>query len=339
MNQTRKPRRGRRPRSSYVRPLQELQRRAEAMTHGDFGALGQPLAGPAEVENLRRAMDVLGEHVEQFHRGMHASVAVLTTAQEAERGRLARELHDDTVQRLVALGHGVDRVQRALERDPALARERLGQLRGDITATIHALRTLIGDLRPPALEELGLLPAVELLLGRSSDEPPEVTIVTEGAPRRLDPQSELAVFRILQEAWNNIRRHARARYARFTFRFTRNVLVVVVEDDGQGFVSPGPGTGQTGAGGWGLIGMQERAALVGGSIEIQSGPGEGTRLEVRMPYLGVGGRDPICGMDVGPEALHAEYEGQLYRFCSQACHDLFVAQPERYIQHPNQDHC
>lgn len=326
---TRKRRRVWRPPNAYRQPIHELQRRAEAMTRGDFVSLGQPVGGPHEVEDLRRSIDVLGEHVEQFHRGLHASVAALTNAQETERGRLARELHDDTVQRLVALGHGVDRTQRALEHDPDLARERLGRLRAEITATIQALRALIGDLRPPALEELGLLPAVEFLLSRSSGEQPEVSITVEGQPRRLDPASELALFRIVQESWNNIRRHAGARQARFTFNYTRNALVMTAEDDGRGFTPPE--ITQTAASGWGLMGMRERAASVGGAISLHSQPGAGTRLEVRMPYLGLGGRDPICGMDVGPDALHAEYEGSLYRFCSQACYDLFVAQPERYV--------
>ncbi len=327
MNQKRKRRRSWRPRGSYVESVRALQRRAEAMTRGDFTTLGVPIAGPSAVEDLRRAIDVLGEHVEQFHRGRHASVAALTTAQEVERSRLARELHDDTVQRLVAFGHSIDRVQRALERDPALAHERLGQLRGDVTATVQALRALIGDLRPPALEELGLIPAVEFLLRPSSPEEPEVAIVVEGTARRLDPQSELAVFRIVQEAWNNIRRHAQARRARFTFTYTRNALVVTIEDDGRGFTSRDDRPA-----GWGLIGMRERAALVGGSLTLDSQPGQGATIEVRMPYLGVGGRDPICGMEVGPDALQIEYDGTLYRFCSQACHDLFLAQPERYVQ-------
>lgn len=327
MNHTRNHRRRRQPAKSYRDMIRELQRRAEKMTQGDFTTLGKPINGPREVESLRRTVDVLGEHVEQYHRGMHASVAALTTAQEAERGRLARELHDDIVQRLITFGHSVDRVQRALERDPALAHERLGQLRTDITSTVQAVRAVISDLRPPALEELGLLPAVEFLLGRASSEQLEIEVTVDGSIRRLDPQSELALFRIIQESWNNIRRHAQAKHARLSFNYTRNALIVIIEDDGRGFTAPE--NGQTG---WGLIGMRERAALVGGNIVVHSEPGRGTKIEVRMSYLGIGGRDPICGMEVGPDALHTEYEGILYRFCSQACHDLFVAQPERYAQ-------
>ncbi len=316
-------------RDPHVQPLRELQRRAEAMTRGDFRALGQPVGGTREVEDLRRAMDVMGAHVEQAQIGMQAYIAALTNAQEAERGRVARELHDDTVQRLIALGQGVERVQRALERDPHTAGERLKVLRSEITAMVQAVRSVIADLRPPALEELGLLPAVELLLKRNADELPRVTIQVYGNERRLDPQSELALFRILQEAWSNSRRHAQAERVVLQLRYATDGLHVTFEDNGQGFVPPSEGRAPGGK--FGLLGMQERAALVGGTLELSSAPGTGTQLRIYIPYPGVDGRDPICDMLVGPDALSSEYRSHVYRFCSQACKDLFEAQPERYV--------
>ncbi|PLS78382.1 MAG: hypothetical protein CYG59_18715 [Chloroflexi bacterium] len=324
-----KRRKGWQQRDPHIGPLRELQRRAEAMTRGDFSALGQPVGGTSEIEDLRRAMDVMGAHVEQAQVGMQAYIAALTTAQEAERGRVARELHDDTVQRLIALGLGVERVQRALERDPAVAGERLKALRTEITAMVQSVRTVIGDLRPPALEELGLLPAVELLLKRSADELPRVRAQVHGTERRLDPQSELALFRIVQEAWSNVRRHAQATDVSIDFRYDRDGLHVTVADNGRGFTPQANGRSPRGR--FGLLGMQERAMLVGGSVRITSAPNAGTRLEISMPYPGVDGRDPICDMVVGPDALSSEYRSHIYRFCSQACRDLFDAQPERYV--------
>lgn len=321
------------PRDPHIEPLYELQRRAEAMTRGDFSSLGQPVGGSHELEDLRLAMDVMGAHVEQAQVGMQGYIAALTTAQEAERGRLARELHDDTVQRLVALGQGVERVQRVVERDPAVALERLKALRSEITAMVQAVRAMIGDLRPPALEELGLLPALELLLKRNSDELPQVAIQVYGDERRLDPQSELALFRIIQEAWSNIRHHAQAGHATFNVTYGPEMLDVSIVDDGVGFSlangARAEARGQRGH--FGILGMQERATLVGGEVEIRSVPGQGTQLHIHLPYPGVDGRDPICNMLVGPDALSATYNGQIYRFCSPACRDLFVAQPERYV--------
>ncbi len=311
--------------------LLELQRRAEAMTRGDFTTLGRPVGGSREIEDLRRALDVMGTHVEQAQGSMQAYIAALTTAQEAERGRIARELHDDTVQQLIALGQRVERAQRLVERDPPEAVARLGALRTEITGLVQAVRTIIADLRPPALEELGLLPAVELLLRRSADAP-EVKIEVQGSERRLDPQSELALFRILQEAWSNIRRHAEAHHVRLTFDYAANGLNVMIEDDGRGFTLSTSGRARRGQ--WGLMGMQERAGLVGGVVQITSEPGQGTRVMIHMPYPGVDGRDPICGMDVSPDAISAEYAGALYRFCSEPCRELFLADPEQYVPRP-----
>jgi signal transduction histidine kinase/YHS domain-containing protein len=315
--------------AAYIAALQELQRRAEAMAQGDLSSLGQPVSDLPAVDDLRRAIDVLGAHTEQGLRSQHAYIAAISTAQEAERGRLARELHDEIVQQLIALGHSVDRVQRLLERDPAQASERLQTMRASITSLVDELRAIIGDLRPPALDELGLLPAVGLLLQRSAQGSPEVTLVVQGDERRLAPQSELALFRIIQEAWSNIRRHAQARRADFTFDYTPNGLLVTISDDGTGFT---PSTDEDAPDGhWGLRGMRERAELTGGALHVTSQPGQGTRIVVSIPYPGVGGRDPVCGMPVGPDALGAEYAGQLYRLCSPACRDLFLAQPSQYI--------
>jgi signal transduction histidine kinase/YHS domain-containing protein len=309
--------------------LRALQRRAEAMAHGDLSMLGQPVSEIVAVEDLRRAIDVLGTHTEQGLRSQHAYIAALSTAQEAARARLARELHDEIVQQLIALGHGVDRVHRLLDRDPVQASERLQAMRASITALVDELRAMIGDLRPPALVELGLLPAVELLLGRSGEDGPEVTLVVQGDERRLAPQSELALFRIVQEAWSNIRRHARAHRADFTFAYEHDNLHMTISDDGVGFASRDEADAPDGH--WGLRGMRERAELTGGTLEVASEVGHGTRLHLRIPYPGEDGRDPVCGMAVEPDSLGTEHAGKLYRFCSPACRDLFLAQPAQYV--------
>jgi signal transduction histidine kinase/YHS domain-containing protein len=314
--------------AAYIAALQELQRRAEAMAQGDLSLLGQPVSDLPAVDDLRRAIDVLGAHTEQGLRGQHAYIAAISTAQEAERGRLARELHDEIVQQLIALGHSVDRVQWLLERDVAQATDRLQTMRTSITGLVDELRTIIGDLRPPALDELGLLPAVELLLQRTRQGGPEVTLLVQGDVRRLAPQSELALFRIVQETWSNIRRHAQARQADFTFNYSPDGLVVTISDDGIGFAPPTDEEAPNGH--WGLRGIRERTELTGGTLRVTSQPGRGTQIVVSIPYPGVGGRDPVCGMSVEPDALGAESAGQLYRFCSPACRDLFLAQPTHY---------
>ena len=123
--------------------LRALQRRAEAMAQGDLSSLGQPVGDLPAIEDLRRAIDVLATHTEQGLRRQHAYIAALSTAQEAERARLARELHDEIVQQLIALGHSVDRVHRLLDRDRSQAAARLQDMRTSITGLVDELRSLL----------------------------------------------------------------------------------------------------------------------------------------------------------------------------------------------------
>ncbi|HMO60048.1 MAG TPA: histidine kinase [Roseiflexaceae bacterium] len=309
--------------------LRELQRRAEQMVRGELTQIGQPLSTNAALEDLRRAIDVLGAHTKQGLQYQHAYVAALSTAQEAERGRLARELHDDVVQQLITLTQGIDRVQRLLDRgDAAAAGERLHTMRANLTALVASLRNVISDLRPPALAELGLLPALELLLGRANTDL-AVVMQIHGTPQRLAPQSELALFRIIQEALSNIHRHAHATRATLTITYSDAVVIVMISDNGSGFDLPDLQAIPDGH--WGIRGMRERAELTGGQLEVRSTPGQGTTITVQIPYPGADDRDPVCGMAVSPDDPGAEHNGRLYRFCSPACRDLFIAQPQQYL--------
>jgi signal transduction histidine kinase len=252
------------------------------MTRGDLSAVGQPIGGTPELEEVRRAIDVLGMHTAHGLRSRYAYVAALSTAQEAERGRLARELHDEIVQQLIALGHSAERVGRLLQRDPPQAAERLDIMRASIATLVQELRSIIGDLRPPALEELGLLPAVELFLQRNDASAPEVTVTVAGVAQRLAPQSELALFRIIQEAWSNMRRHAQAGTADIHFAYNPDGLVVTLADDGRGFAPPADLASSDGH--WGLRGMRERAELTGGSLKLASQPQRMSRAAPRDRY-------------------------------------------------------
>jgi signal transduction histidine kinase/YHS domain-containing protein len=308
--------------------LRNLQRRAEAMAAGDFQHRGHPVGGTRTVENLRLAIDVMGDHIEQAQRTMQGYISALTTAQEAERGRIARELHDDTVQQLIVWAQGVDRLQRVYDRAPNQIPAGLATLRTDITDLIRALRTLIADLRPPALDELGLVPAVELLVHVPTTSAHAVEVRVVGAPRRLDADSELTVFRMIQEAWSNIRRHAQATAADITFTYGRTMLEVTISDNGQGFTPIAPGAAPVGH--WGMVGMRERASVVGGTLVVTSTPGTGTVVRLSIPYPGRNNRDPVCGMPVRPSDIGVEDGDGLYRFCSEACRDLFLSQPAHY---------
>jgi signal transduction histidine kinase len=194
-------------------------------------------------------------------------------AAEAERRRWARELHDETLQGLGALRVGLAAAAREPEAEALRAHVRVAveQLQNEI----GNLRAIITDLRPAALDQLGLEPALEALIQRvASVEGLDVT--TELALRPLDPDVETTVYRLVQESLTNVSRHARATSVRVGVRLEGSQVSLVVADDGQGFDTAAD------AEGFGLRGMHERVALAGGTIDIASGP-DGTTVAVTLP--------------------------------------------------------
>ncbi|MEJ2556832.1 MAG: histidine kinase [Anaerolineae bacterium] len=267
-----------------VRPLQALDREAARVAWGDFSAVSEPVGGVKEIEDLRRTLESMAGQIQHYQSGMRDYIAAVTTAQEEERKRLARDLHDETVQSLIALGHRVEMVQKALDKDPAQARQRLAELRelaGDIQAEV---RRFSRALRPLYLEDLGFVPALQMLaqeMGRG--EGPEVSVEVRGEVRRLAPDLELTAYRVAQEGLSNVARHAEAQTAWLTVLFADNGLTLRVRDDGRGFQPPTNPADLTHSGHFGLMGIRERALLLGGWMEIHSRPDEGTTLEIFLP--------------------------------------------------------
>ncbi len=150
---------------SIVQPLRALGQRAERVAWGDFdgAGIGTPVGGVREIEDLRCTLDQMARRVQSYQIGMHDYIAAITQGQEEERKRLARELHDDTVQALIALGQRVEMAQKALPGDPDHAAERLVTARGMIAESLEGVRRFSRDLRPPYLDDLGLVPALEML--------------------------------------------------------------------------------------------------------------------------------------------------------------------------------
>jgi len=298
---------------SIVQPLRALGQRAERVAWGDFdgAGIGMPVGGVREIEDLRYTLDQMARRVQNYQIGMHDYIAAITQGQEEERKRLARELHDDTVQALIALGQRVEMAQKALPGDPDHAAERLATARGMIAESLESVRRFSQDLRPPYLDDLGLVPALEMLArseakggagpagrqehpaqeasgtgeaGPGQGEGPVIELSTVGPVRRLPPDMELAAYRIVQEALNNVIRHAQAAHAWVEARFDTDHLLLVVRDDGQGFEVPRLPADLARRGHFGLMGIQERAFLYGGQVTVRSSPGDGTTLQVRLPY-------------------------------------------------------
>jgi signal transduction histidine kinase len=202
------------------------------------------------------------------------------SASERERRRWARELHDDTLQQLGALKVLHDTA--LLRGDPEVMRGSLQRATAQLDETISGLENLITELRPAALDQLGIAAALEALIDRA-ERTSRISISVDldhvfdhGAPR-LRPELEATVYRLVQEALNNVIKHAGASEVRVTMVENAETLELVVEDNGCGFdVEAAPQR-------FGIVGMRERVLLARGRLEIDSAPGEGTRVTARLP--------------------------------------------------------
>lgn len=212
---------------------------------------------------------------------LRSYVHEVTRVQEEERRRLARELHDTAAQDLVLLARGLDALA---ERLPPEAAGRARELRVQAAETLEGLRRLSRDLCPTVLDDLGLVPALEWLVadltGRTGV---DAVFHLSGSARRLSAETELVLFRVTQEALRNVERHAGARRVEVRVAFGDDEVRIDVEDDGAGFAVAEPLEGLALEGKLGLLGMRERAQLVGGSLSIRSRPGEGTAVTVTVP--------------------------------------------------------
>ncbi len=198
-------------------------------------------------------------------------------AQEAERRRLARELHDETGQALTSMLLGLSAVERAETGEAAHAA--VGDLRKLVVETLQSVRRLATELRPAALDDFGLEPALRRL-GQTVSETGSLDVQVEArlGLGRLPAEVETAVYRIVQEALTNAVKHAAAERVSVVVTRTSERVSVVIEDDGAGFdSSAGPGEGL------GLLGMRERVVLLDGSLTIDSQPGSGTTLVLEVP--------------------------------------------------------
>lgn len=205
-------------------------------------------------------------------------------AQEEERIRIARELHDDTGQWLTALGVGLSGVEQTVAQDPEKAQYQIAELKNMTMSALDNLRQFVSDLRPVVLDEMGLVSALRWLVERYGERiHMQIDFHVIGAKRRLPAQVETVLFRIAQEGLNNIGRHAHATQATLRLEFAETSVMLIVEDNGRGFVVDQVIGTHPERRAWGLLGMQERIVLVGGKFKVESEPGRGTKLMVEVP--------------------------------------------------------
>jgi PAS domain S-box-containing protein len=208
----------------------------------------------------------------------------ITRAQEEERKRIARELHDDTAQLLSSLSRQLDnfaRKKHGLAPNEVLF---LRDLQAQLNRGVQGVQRFVQNLRPSLLDDLGLLPALRSLVKDLQEyDGIGTSLEVVGGERRFSPEFESLLFRIVQEALSNIRRHAQASEARVAIDFTGDKVRLTISDNGRGFELSGRVDDLPRSGKLGLAGMQERARLLDGTLEVESTPGKGTTLTVEVP--------------------------------------------------------
>lgn len=264
-----------------IQPLQKLETKAAALAWGDFETIKESVGGIAEVQHLQKELAEMSRKVQAAQMGLRGYIGAITAAQEEERRRLARELHDDTIQAIIAFKQRIQLTEQTL-RDPA-ARRTLSELEDLAAQTIENLRRMTRALRPIYLEDLGLVTALHMLtreMGQNSGFP--IAFHKTGGERRLPSEVELALYRIAQEALNNVQRHSRASRADVCLSFGEKTVDLEISDDGVGFDMPLSPTDFAPNGHFGLLGIYERADLIGARLSLESAPGKGTRVKVRL---------------------------------------------------------
>jgi two-component system, NarL family, sensor histidine kinase DegS len=200
-------------------------------------------------------------------------------AQENERKRIAMNIHDDTIQTLLAIANSAESMVRSNSTDIALVKSKSALIRDTTLSAADNMRKITFELRPSILDNLGLIPALRWLVDRMSVENNiNAQIIVNGEERKLPPQTEVLIFRVVQEALNNVKRHSRASELDVNLEFNSEKLKITIQDNGQGFSPQKEVSNYASKGKLGLVGMQERIGYLGGLFKIHSNPGKGTQI-------------------------------------------------------------
>lgn len=284
-----------------LRPVKRLTNASRAIASGvmdqpvqihrndEIGVLAQSFEAmrlklvEADGERLRWE-EVMERRVEERTEQVHRLLASVISAQEEERKRVARELHDQAAQDLATSLVAMQSLSQASGGLKATDRATLEHAQDQLGHTLREMRRMISDLRPSALDDLGLDAAIRSYAeSRAEGTGLRVLYETVGDPPQMDSVRQTAVFRILQEAVSNVVRHAEAGRLWVSLIFSEGGVAAAVQDDGKGFDLAAVGRDGDSAGRFGILGMKERASLVGGQVEVESQLGRGTEVKVWIP--------------------------------------------------------
>jgi signal transduction histidine kinase len=260
-----------------------------------FIGLGVAVFSVIYSETLEQRSARQYEDVIQTKRDLQLLSARLLEVQEEERKRFSRELHDEIGQSLTALRMEISHVQSVAKGLVSGIGDRLEKARSLAEQTVQAVRDISLLLRPSLLDDLGLGPALEYQVEDFSRRTGiECELVQEGLPPDLPDAAKTCVYRVVQEALHNCAKHSGAKTVRVSVRQARRVLTVEVADDGRGFsTDPSPEAQQRRRVGLGVLGMRERAEMLGGKLTVESAPSQGTRVTMRLPVEETPAPEPV----------------------------------------------
>ena len=275
---------------TVVHPIRILSSAADQVAWQTYPQIPFPDESVHEVETLHRALSAMVTRIREYETSIRRYLGVTTLGQEEERARIAREIHDGPVQEIIALGQRLDMVRSSMAKDnddvdcAGEVQELLNEMRDTQTATVEELRRIVNDLRPVYLEDLGFLPALEML-ARQANTWGQVSVQIKAGDEihRLPIDVELAAYRITQEALNNALQHAKAQNVIIEVSCSGDGVLLVISDDGQGFSPPAHLENLTQTGRFGLLGIHERVIQLGGTMDLDSRQLEGTQLTIHLP--------------------------------------------------------
>ncbi|HLC34759.1 MAG TPA: ATP-binding protein [Anaerolineales bacterium] len=268
-----------------LRPLHDLVSDVDHIQDGQATTrVRAPAGSDPDAGRLAEAINSMLDRLERRTLELRALTERVISAQEEERKRIARGMHDDTGQAISTLIIGLERMAGMVPPEAPELAKRIAATREIATRTLEDLRTVVYGLRPTMLDDLGLAPAIRWY-ARSQFEEAGTQLVLDlpDGLARATPEVETTVFRIAQEAVNNVKRHAGAQRVAIALRVEAGWLELRVQDDGRGFDVQRTSQEALRLRRFGLMGMKERVDLVGGSLQVESQPGRGTQLVARIP--------------------------------------------------------
>ncbi len=267
--------------------VKKLQRFVEAASFFGKGDFRRTISFKSddEIKKLADSFNLMARMLMEKMRMERQYLSQIIDAQENERKRISRELHDEIGQSLTAIKFSLDMIEKDLPQIPAGLKEKLGEAKSLSSQTLTSMRQLSMDLRPTMLDDLGLIPTLRWYVQNFSN---RLNIFSDfqaiGFEEKLPPQIETAFYRIVQETLNNIAKHAQADRFEVQLEQRDSRIFACIRDNGKGFDLEKVLHPESPERGFGIVGMQERVSLLGGRIDIRSRPNVGTEIQIEVPY-------------------------------------------------------